>query len=323
MLWTDAPDGTQSFAMVFIDENFNWLHWKLYNIDVNVSHIPENNPNDVGINGQSSFGINSYGGPCPPGNTPGNYVFTIHALNTVFNSEPSISQINAATIESDSWLAFRARNDSQVRYEYIAQYKLTFQAEWSNISHPDGFPGGAHFSPLFGGTHNDSGSFWKNGETSSNGVEQMAEQGTTTLLDSEVTAQIDSGSSESLIEGTGSSSTDSTVVFFDVSESHPLFSMVSMIAPSPDWFVGVHDLDLRENGIWKNNYSVDLFGYDAGTDNGLNYTSPNENTIPRDPIVLINSGPLGNGTPLGRFEFELISSAGIPTPDNIFNNGFE
>jgi len=323
LVWSDIPEETQSLAIVFVDLNFNWIHWKLYNIDPSVSHIPENNPNNVGTDGQSSFGFNGYGGPCPPSANPGNYVFTVHALDTGFASEPSVAAINAASIDSASYLAYRDINDSQDRYEYIAQYKLTFHAEWSSQSHPVDYPSGAHFSPLVGTTHNNAGSIWNDGGLSSSGMEQMAESGATSLLTSEININMNSGSAESRLNGDGIDAIGTTEVFFEISESHPLFSMVTMIAPSPDWFLGVHDLDLRENGMWRNNFSVDLFAYDAGTDSGASYTSPNSNTNPQDSIQQIMTSPFANNTRLGRFEFELLNSAGVPTDDEVFANGFE
>ncbi len=323
LVWTDVPEGTQSFAIVFVDLNFNWLHWKQYNIDPSVTHIPENNPNDVGVEGQNSWGFNGYGGPCPPGNTPGNYVFTVHALNTVFGNEPSISMIDAATIEEASYLAYRARNNSQERYEYIAEYRMTFHAEWSDTSHPGSFPAGAHFSTLSGITHKSGGAIWQNGGNASPGIEIMAETGSTSQLFSEFVTNIDTESSEYTSEGTGSNATDTTTVDIIISESHPLLSMVSMIAPSPDWFIGVHDLDLRQAGIWRDSFSIDLYPYDAGTDDGIDFKSDDANTNPQEPIQLINTAPFANNVPLGRFVFELISSAGETSVDVIFSNGFE
>lgn len=325
LVWSDVPDGTQSLAVVFLDLNFNWLHWMLYDIDPNVRHIPENNPNNVGTDGQSSFGSIGYGGPCPPSPNPGNYVFTIHALDTTFGSQqPTRAAINAATIESASYLAYRDINDSQERYEYIAQYKMTFHAEWSEASHPENYPGNAHFSPLVGATHNRNVSIWNEAGLSSSSMEQMAESGSTSLLRNDIDGSINSGSGESRLTGAGIDAVDQTEVFFEVSDSHPLFTMVTMIAPSPDWFIGVNDLDLRENGIWRENYSVDLFAFDAGTDSGVTYTSPNSNTNPQDPIQRIITSPFNNNNRLGRFEFELLNSEGQPSfDDQIFNSGFE
>ena len=182
---------------------------------------------------------------------------------------------------------------------------------------------GAHFSALYGNTHKVGGSIWQQGALASSGIEQMAETGGTSILSSEIIALINGYGAESLVAGAGSSATDMTEVEFEISETHPLFSMVSMIAPSPDWFIGVNDLDLRENGLWRNSYSVDLFPYDSGTDNGVAFTSSNSNTFPQEPIEQIITTPFPNGVRLGRFVFDLISTAGVPMPENIFANGFE
>ena len=322
LIWSDAPPGTQSYAVVFIDENFDWLHWKLYNIDPSVTHIPENNPNDVGTEGMTDFGINGYGGPCPPLATPGNYQMTIHALNTAFANDPSVTDIQNATIESASYLAFRNINDQQARYEYKARYKLTFNANWSAITHPTNYPSNAHFSPLIGNSHNLEGYIWEDGGISTDGMEQMAETGGTSMLRNEIRDLIDASGAESLITGSGASGVDSVSLFFEVSESHPLFSMVTMIAPSPDWFVGVHDLDLRSQGQWLSNMSIDLYPFDAGTQDGNNFTPPGANTNPRAPIHRITTSPFANNVPLGQFVFELQSIEGEPS-DVIFINGFD
>ena len=36
----------------------------------------------------------------------------------------------------------------------------------------------------------------------------------------------------------------------DISQDHPLVTLVTMVAPSPDWFVGVSAMALFENGQW-------------------------------------------------------------------------
>ncbi|XP_059919705.1 spondin-2b [Gadus macrocephalus] len=61
------------------------------------------------------------------------------------------------------------------------------------------------------------------------------------------------------------------------------------IVPSPDWFVGVDSLDLCEGGQWKENVSLELFPYDAGTDSGFTFSSPNYETIPQDKVMQITS----------------------------------
>lgn len=45
-----------------------------------------------------------------------------------------------------------------------------------------------------------------------------------------------------------------------------------MFGPSPDWVVGVSGLNLCETDCtWKNSIDIDLYPWDAGTDNGITY----------------------------------------------------
>jgi hypothetical protein len=78
-----------------------------------------------------------------------------------------------------------------------------------------------------------------------------------------------------------------------------------MIAPSPDWFVGVTRLDLRNGDTWVPQLTVDLFGYDAGTDSGINFTSPNADSFPQNPITVLGA-PLPSVPALGTLTFTLL-----------------
>jgi len=192
-----------------------------------------------------------------------------------------------------------------------ATYQLVFEATWSAATHPVDFPPNPHFSGLIGGTHNDQVGFWLPGALASAGIEAMAELGAKSPLDSEVQTAINAGTAGSLISGGGIPvSPGSVSVSFTVTQTHSRITVVSMIAPSPDWFVGVHDLELFENGEWVHSKVIALDPYDAGTDSGTNYTSPNQDTNPADPIALITTGGVGNGQPLGTFT--LVRTDAVP-----------
>jgi len=121
----------------------------------------------------------------------------------------------------------------------------------------------------------------------------MAETGSKSPLSSEIQRVIDGGQGQTLISGGGISNSPGMVsVEFDMSNSHPLVSITTMIAPSPDWFVGVRDLNLFENGDWVNSKSVQVGVYDAGSDSGASFTSANQPTSPRAAISMITDGPL-------------------------------
>jgi hypothetical protein len=53
-------------------------------------------------------------------------------------------------------------------------------------------------------------------------------------------------------------------------------------------------------GNWINSATIDLYAYDAGTDSGLDYTSPNQDSNPQDPIAVINGAPF-DGVQVGTF----------------------
>jgi hypothetical protein len=173
-----------------------------------------------------------------------------------------------------------------------AQYTVTFESTWSAETHPSDFPENPHFSGLIGGVHNDKAMFWAPGDTASVGIELMAETGNKTALNTEVETTIDNGSTGAVLSGSGIGRSPGAVSLdFEASETYPLVSLVSMIAPSPDWFVGVHDLNLFDGGDWVEEMIVELFAYDAGTDSGTSYTAANADTQPRESIALIETEP--------------------------------
>ena len=186
------------------------------------------------------------------------------------------------------------------------EYEVTFDAIWSRVTHRESFPTGPHFSGLIGGTHNQDVTFWEMGGIASRGIESMAETGSKSSLTSEVNAAISAGHAAAVISGGGiSPSPGDVTTAFDVDSTYSLVTLVSMIAPSPDWFVGVTGLDLYNGTHWESEIVVPLLPYDAGTDSGVIYTSANADTNPQEPIAVIEGLPFANTDPLGTFTFRL------------------
>ena len=159
------------------------------------------------------------------------------------------------------------------------KYTVTFKSTWSSITHPTQFPPNPHFSGLVGAVHDNRASLWKRGETASPGMELMAETGGKGILLSEVEDLMDEGSALYTLSGPGlSHSPGETTLELTLSQDYPLVTLVSMLAPSPDWFVGVSALNLFESGQWVSSMAVDLRVYDAGTDSGATFTSPNRDS---------------------------------------------
>ena len=115
---------------------------------------------------------------------------------------------------------------------------------------------------------------------------------------------ISAGSARSVLSGGGIGRSPGAVeLTFEVDRDSPLVTLVSMLAPSPDWFVGVSGLNLRGNGQWRDEVTVPLAVYDAGTDSGTSYTASNSATTPPDPIAELTSSPFDQLMVVGEFRF--------------------
>jgi len=139
-----------------------------------------------------------------------------------------------------------------------AEYELMFEGRWVA---PAPVPGSAHFTQIIGATHNANGSIYSVGQLASQGVENVAELGSVGALTSEINASIAAGNAETLLLGGDTFITPEEVdtFTFGVNASHSRISLLTMLAPSPDWFVGVNDLDLLDgNGNWQNQIVLDL-----------------------------------------------------------------
>jgi len=198
--------------------------------------------------------------------------------------------------------------------ETTARYRLTFDAAWSRVSHPYEFPFDARWSPVAGLTHDSSIEMFTEGEAATQGIVNMSQTGSRDPLNSEIEEMIAGGGGEYLINAATrvNPSPDTITTTFEISSSHPYVSLTSMIAPSPDWFVALRGLNLFENGEWVESTAIQFKPYDSGSDDGISFASPNQNTDPREGIYPITDGPLfANGEPasLGIWRLERIDDA--------------
>ena len=74
-----------------------------------------------------------------------------------------------------------------------------------------------------------------------------------------------------------------------VQNMYSMVSLITMIAPSPDWFVGVDSYDLCGMNGWKEKVTMYLLPWDAGTEDGLTYKLDNTETNPVDVIMRITT----------------------------------
>jgi Raf kinase inhibitor-like YbhB/YbcL family protein len=104
--WGALPPATKSLVLLVtdLDSRFRpYVHWILYNLPPEPNSLPEALPRSESLPNGAKQGTNSdprigYSGPCPPGNSPHRYVFTLYAMDTVLNppATPNKAQLTNA-----------------------------------------------------------------------------------------------------------------------------------------------------------------------------------------------------------------------------------
>ena len=224
---------------------------------------------------------------------------------------------------------------SPLMAQSTATYTVTFESNWSNQTHPHPqgmFPANAHWSRLVGATHKDENVFLEMGGLATQGVENIAEQGTNGVFQDEVEAAIDAGWANQYIFGGNLGSALGQIVIqnLEVSSEYSYLTLLSMIAPSPDWMIAISSVPLQdEEGEWRELIEIDLYPYDAGTDSGIDYNSANNNTNPQEPITNVQGVTPFSNEKVGTMTIELQEVLGITDRDfslavgpNPFNSAF-
>ena len=197
------------------------------------------------------------------------------------------------------------------RAQTTATYTVTFKGNWNTNSTPGGVVGSAHFTTLIGAVHDSDVTFWAAGGTATAGVEGVAELGATGTFKSEITA---AGTAvKSTVQASGTSATGTRTFEVTFSRTHPLLTLLSMIGPSPDWFVGVSGLSLLDaSNAWRSSYTRDLFPYDAGTEDGEEFSLSNDPTSPQGTITSLKGQGKFSNTRMARLTFTLNQSNNAP-----------
>jgi Raf kinase inhibitor-like YbhB/YbcL family protein len=102
--WTNAPPGTQSFALIVDDPDTalqhttnEVLHWAAFNIPATTTSLPENVPNaatlpDGTIQPVNTGKKNGFMGPGARGNVYHHYTFQLYALDTKLSLGPDATR---------------------------------------------------------------------------------------------------------------------------------------------------------------------------------------------------------------------------------------
>jgi len=98
--WSDAPEGTQGFALICEDPDApggTFTHWLLYNIPADREGLTEGVDTDAtlswgAVQGRNDFGDVGYGPPCPPAGSEHRYYFRLYALNGQLDLPPGATR---------------------------------------------------------------------------------------------------------------------------------------------------------------------------------------------------------------------------------------
>ena len=192
-----------------------------------------------------------------------------------------------------------------------AIYKLTFTGTFNDNDVEGSIHNRASFTELIGATHTAGNPLWQPGVLATIGIENVAEQGEGAELEIEINNAINTGTAASMfITDFLEDFPDVTSIVIEVPDTHTYITAISMVAPSPDWFIGVYDLALQSGGNWIADLTVDLMPWDAGTEEGDTFSLSNPASNPHIPVAQRSSSPFIGWPVIGTLRFELITPNG-------------
>uniref|UniRef100_A0A914ZKI1 Spondin-1 n=1 Tax=Parascaris univalens TaxID=6257 RepID=A0A914ZKI1_PARUN len=170
-----------------------------------------------------------------------------------------------------------------------AKYSLEFIGLWSKDTHPKDYPTLehlTHFTDMLGASHSANYTMWKFGMIATDGMKEIAEWGNTFKGEQEMKEHASEIRTLMKIKGLWYPEVQGrTHSSFIVNKYHHLASLAAMFGPSPDWCVGISSVNLcLPDCTWVPERTFELLPFDAGTDNGPTYMSPNNPAEPRIPI---------------------------------------
>ncbi len=161
--------------------------------------------------------------------------------------------------------------------------------EITNLTH------GSWFTPLLVAAHSDSSQLFSSGDVASDSLQAMAEGGDITALTADLTALNATivGNPAGGLLAPGASTT--TSLDTDAAPDNTRLSIVSMLLPSNDGFMGLNAVEIpTEPGT----YTYNVNAYDAGTeanDEMIGSGAPGEAGFPAPGPVAAESGTGGTG----------------------------
>ena len=189
-------------------------------------------------------------------------------------------------------------------YDTGVAYRVTLIGDWNKLKNPDWHVSGSHLSPFVAWSYYNTidDPVYQVFTKASEGFEIMAETGGTAKLEEELEVEIDKGTVFDYSVGKLIFTPDTTNTILHLDENNSIASVVSMIAPSPDWFIAIR-ANLYQNKSWIDDVTIDALNFDAGTDSGKKFKSFNKNTEPKEDITPLEDA---SEIPIASFRFKRI-----------------
>lgn len=177
----------------------------------------------------------------------------------------------------------------QAQCEGEATFTVTFEPAWIEGVTQAPVPTNAHWSPMVVVTHASPGDVFAVGGEASPGIRSIAETGATVTAKSELDVLFDSDVVRAYRTGSRLDAVGASSVTLSAAPDRALLTMISMVAPSPDWFVGVEGVALCDGAQWVAGLELPLLAQDAGTDSGTAFAAPNLPTQPQQAIAYLDT----------------------------------
>jgi len=176
-------------------------------------------------------------------------------------------------------------------------YNVIFTTKWSEPAFS--VPVNAHLTKLIGMVHTTDTFLWSN-KPASPGLEFVAEIGSNRKMMDEIDSMIVKQKVVSQFAIDPPVINSSIEFPMKFTSKFNAISFASMIAPSPDWFTGLNNYSLIQNDKWIDDITIDLFIYDAGSEDGDVFGYDNPSTVPLQNVSFLtapNATVLANGNP--------------------------
>ncbi|PXF45296.1 Spondin-1 [Gracilariopsis chorda] len=177
--------------------------------------------------------------------------------------------------------------------------RAVYRVSFHNLLTPENFgklipQRGLVFSPLVGASHSHRISFLTVRGFASRQVEQIAETGDNSRF---VTMARNLRSQRHGVLHVAAANGPTlpgkyTTLFYPVDCAHPFITMLGMIAPSPDWIVQINNRNMLRDGKFVARDFGTLIAYDAGTDDGREFTIPADASVDKPSEPQKNIAPL-------------------------------